>query len=49
MLAEEGLPFAVTRIGYPDCYIEQGEQAELYERYGLTPAAIAARVRELLS
>jgi len=50
LLEAEGLPLAaVTRIGYPDRYIEQGEQAELYERYGLTPAAIAARVKSALS
>jgi 1-deoxy-D-xylulose-5-phosphate synthase len=50
LLEEEGLPLtAVCRIGYPDRYIEQGEQAELYERYGLTPAAIAARVKAVLS
>lgn len=34
----------ITRIGYPDCYIEQGEQQELFERYGLTPEAIAAKI-----
>lgn len=50
LLEEEGLPLSVvTRIGYPDRYIEQGEQSELYERYGLTPAAIAARVKTVMA
>ena len=50
LLEEEGLPLAaVTRLGYPDRYIEQGEQQELYERYGLTPAGIAASVMSALS
>ncbi len=49
LLEEEGLSLAaVTRIGYPDSFLEQGEQSELYERYGLTPAAIAARIRVAL-
>lgn len=37
----------VVRIGYPDTYIEQGEQDELKQRYGLTAAAIAERVRAI--
>lgn len=46
LLEEEGVPAeAVIRIGYPDSFIEQGEQAELYERYGLTPAGIAATIK----
>jgi len=46
LFEEEGLsPLSVTRLGYPDCFIEQGEQAELYQRYALTPAAIAARIK----
>lgn len=50
LLAEEGLPLdSVTRIGYPDCYIEQGEQGELYQRYGLTPGAVAATIKGALS
>jgi 1-deoxy-D-xylulose-5-phosphate synthase len=50
LMEEEGLSLAaVTRIGYPDCYIEQGEQHELYERYGLSAAGIAARVKTVLS
>ena len=50
LLEEEGLsPDSVTRIGYPDSFIEQGEQAELYQRYGLTPGAVAATIKSALS
>jgi 1-deoxy-D-xylulose-5-phosphate synthase len=49
LLADAGLSLsAVTRIGYPDQYVEQGEQHELYERYGLTPDALAATVRSII-
>jgi 1-deoxy-D-xylulose-5-phosphate synthase len=37
---------AVTRIGFPDAFVEQGEQWELRARYGLDAAGIAARIRE---
>ncbi|NVO00483.1 MAG: 1-deoxy-D-xylulose-5-phosphate synthase [Geobacteraceae bacterium] len=50
MLEEEQLPvLSVTRLGYPDLYIEQGEQAELYEHYGLTPSAIAELIKGQIS
>lgn len=50
LLEEEGLSSAsVIRIGYPDSYIEQGEQPELHERYGLTADGIAARIRSSLA
>jgi 1-deoxy-D-xylulose-5-phosphate synthase len=39
----------VIRLGYPDSFIEQGEQEQLYERYGLTPAGIAASIQSYLS
>jgi 1-deoxy-D-xylulose-5-phosphate synthase len=49
LLAEEGhADVAVKRLGFPDCYIEQGEQPELRARHGLDAAGIAARVREVL-
>src|SRR6266571_1683278 len=36
LLEEEGVDgIAVTRIGYPDSYVEQGEQPELRAMYGL--------------
>jgi 1-deoxy-D-xylulose-5-phosphate synthase len=40
---------SVTRLGYPDSFIEQGEQTELHEQYGLSPDGIAASVRALFS
>jgi 1-deoxy-D-xylulose-5-phosphate synthase len=50
LFQDEGLQLgAVTRIGYPDKYIEQGEQPELYECYGLTPAAVAARIKAAMA
>jgi 1-deoxy-D-xylulose-5-phosphate synthase len=42
-----GVP--VVRIGYPDSFVEQGEQAELRAVYRLDAAGIAERVREALS
>ena len=49
LFEEEGAsPKSVTRIGYPDRFIEQGEQTELFERYGLTPSAIAERIKSEL-
>ena len=36
----------VVRLGYPDRFIEQGEQAELKAAYGLDAAGIARSVRE---
>ncbi len=38
----------VLRIGYPDAYIEQGEQHELRAAHGLDKAGIAASVRTFL-
>ncbi|HZV83034.1 MAG TPA: 1-deoxy-D-xylulose-5-phosphate synthase [Geobacteraceae bacterium] len=50
-LLEESELFSVNviRIGYPDHFIEQGEQAELHHRYGLTVEGICARIRSSLS
>ena len=46
---EDVQPHSVTRIGYPDSFIEQGEQSELYRHYGLTPVAIAETIKSTLS
>ncbi|GFE58945.1 1-deoxy-D-xylulose-5-phosphate synthase [Geobacter sp. AOG1] len=47
LLADEGFAdIAVTRLGFPDQFIEQGEQPELRACYGLDAQGIAARVRE---
>lgn len=46
VLEEEGLShLPVTRIGYPDCFIEQGEQSELRIRYGLDSTGIAKSIK----
>ncbi len=46
LLEEEGLShLPVTRIGFPDCFIEQGEQPELRTRYGLDPTGIAKSIK----
>ena len=50
LLEEEGITAPpVIRLGYPDSFIEQGEQAQLYERYGLTPSGIAASIKSYLN
>ncbi|QWV92273.1 1-deoxy-D-xylulose-5-phosphate synthase [Geomonas oryzisoli] len=36
----------VIRLGYPDSFVEQGEQADLKAAYGLDAAGIARSVRE---
>ncbi len=38
----------VTCLGYPDRFIEQGEQSQLYARYGLTAEGIVASIRQAL-
>ena len=49
LLEEEGVDgVAVTRFGYPDRFIEQGEQPELRALYGLDAAGIAAGIRKAL-
>ncbi|MBJ6726310.1 1-deoxy-D-xylulose-5-phosphate synthase [Geomesophilobacter sediminis] len=45
---EELTETAVTRLGYPDAFVEQGEQHELLARYGLNAEGIAAAVRKSL-
>jgi len=39
----------VTRFGYPDRFVEQGEQAELKAAYGLDAAGMARRIKEVLA
>jgi 1-deoxy-D-xylulose-5-phosphate synthase len=49
LLEEEGVEgVAVKRIGYPDLYVEQGEQSELRAMYGLDSEGITRSVRDLL-
>ncbi len=49
LLEEEGVDgIAVTRIGYPDSYVEQGEQPELRAMYGLDAKGLADKIREVM-
>ncbi|WP_281184037.1 1-deoxy-D-xylulose-5-phosphate synthase [Trichlorobacter lovleyi] len=45
LLEEQGLQAQVLRIGYPDQYIEQGEQHELRAMHGLDKEGIAKSAR----
>jgi 1-deoxy-D-xylulose-5-phosphate synthase len=38
---------AIRCLGYPDCYIEQGEQPELRSAYGLDAGGIATAFQSL--
>ncbi len=50
LLEEEGVEEAkVKRLGFPDHYIEQGEQAELRSLYGLDSEGIALKIREFFA
>jgi len=46
--AEEVTGVTVTRLGFPDSYIEQGEQGELKALYGLDAAGIERSIRQTL-
>jgi 1-deoxy-D-xylulose-5-phosphate synthase len=48
-LSDAGITTPLVRIGWPDQFIEHGSVAILREKYGLTPEAIAARIRLELS
>ncbi|GFO59496.1 1-deoxy-D-xylulose-5-phosphate synthase 2 [Geomonas silvestris] len=50
LLEEEELTgVTVTRLGYPDSFVEQGEQAELRASYGLDAAGIGNSVRGVVT
>jgi 1-deoxy-D-xylulose-5-phosphate synthase len=49
LLGDAGLACRVLRIGLPDAFVEQGSQAELWARYGLDAAGIAARIRSFFN
>lgn len=50
LLEEEGLDgVQIKCLGYPDRYVEQGEQSELRTMYGLDADGIARSVRQFLS
>ena len=48
-LVREGIPFVWDAIGIEDTFTETGPYPELLAAYGLSPAAIAKRVKKLLS
>jgi 1-deoxy-D-xylulose-5-phosphate synthase len=50
LLEQRGLKgIRVLRLGYPDCYIPQGEQHELRAMLGLDSAGITASIRTFLA
>jgi 1-deoxy-D-xylulose-5-phosphate synthase len=49
LLEEEGLShLPVLRLGYPDCFIEQGEQPELRASHGLDATGIARSIKGMV-
>jgi 1-deoxy-D-xylulose-5-phosphate synthase len=48
-LSEGHITTPVVRLGWPDQFIEHGNVAKLREQYGLTAAALVAKVRPFLS
>lgn len=49
LLEEEGIEgVKVLRLGYPDLYVEQGEQPELRAKFGLDAPGITERVRTFM-
>lgn len=49
LLEEEGIEgVKVLRLGYPDLYVEQGEQSELRAKFGLDAPGITERVRAFM-
>lgn len=47
LLEEEGIAGKrVLRLGYPDRFVEQGEQAELHAAYSLDTAGIVSRIKD---
>lgn len=48
LLSDEGVATPVVRLGIPDAFIEHAPPEAQYEQVGISPAAIAARVRSLV-
>ena len=48
-LSDAGISTPLVRIGWPDQFIEHGSVPILRAKYGLTPEAIAAKIRSELS
>ena len=47
-MAENNFSAKVVRLGIPDKWIEHGEQAQLYEECGFSPAQIAQAAVDIL-
>lgn len=45
---EKGIQLDVLNLGFPDRYIEQGTQSQLFERYGLHAAGIYESIKKRL-
>ncbi|MCX5716282.1 MAG: 1-deoxy-D-xylulose-5-phosphate synthase [Candidatus Omnitrophica bacterium] len=45
---KEGIKANVKRIGLPSEFIEHGTREQLFKKYGLTPQAVAAAIKEQL-
>lgn len=45
---EKGIQLDVLNLGFPDRYIEQGTQSQLFERYGLDAAGIYKSIKKRL-
>jgi 1-deoxy-D-xylulose-5-phosphate synthase len=45
-LVRRGYTGRIVRFGWPDEFIPHGDPAYLFERYGLTAQAVAARIRK---
>ncbi|OGQ84199.1 MAG: hypothetical protein A2289_10750 [Deltaproteobacteria bacterium RIFOXYA12_FULL_58_15] len=45
LLAEERLAVKTLRFGVPDCFVEQGSQAQLRQRIGLDCDSLVQRIR----
>ncbi len=49
LLNAEGIATPLLRIGWPDSFVEHGKDAQLREKHGLTPEAIAQTILNTLS
>jgi 1-deoxy-D-xylulose-5-phosphate synthase len=47
-MADHDYSAKVVRLGIPDKWIEHGEQSELYEECGFSPAKIVSEVKQIL-
>ena len=45
---EHRLNLPVLNIGWPDCFAEQGDTNDLFEKYGLSANAVAERISEFI-